>query len=117
MADFVPSIGFENCPKCGGWQVLDKSTRKPNGWPIGPLLYVACDNCFGKGEVAAKSPVTAWPVAPEAAWAIPAPKRNVAPPMEIETVPMPADLTECEHSATVEVWGKVKCADCNRELN
>ena len=132
MADFIPTKGFDNCPKCGGWQMLDKTTRKPNGWPIGPLLFVDCDNCHGKGEVRSFAPVTAWPEPPESAWTIPPPQRRqrvvpIAPEAVVieDGVAMPEDEPEaltpisawpCRHAETLNVWGKLKCADCGADL-
>jgi hypothetical protein len=51
MAEFIPTAGYDNCPKCGGWQVLDKTRRKADGWPIGELVYIDCDHCQGRGEL------------------------------------------------------------------
>jgi ssDNA-binding Zn-finger/Zn-ribbon topoisomerase 1 len=52
VAEFVCKPGFANCPKCGGWQVLDKTKRKADGWPLGELRYVECDHCQGAGQIA-----------------------------------------------------------------
>lgn len=100
MANFVPSKGHDNCPKCGGWQVLDKTSRKANGWPIGPLVFVDCDHCHGKGEVATARPVNAWPIAPEPGWQIPPPKVHRI----------------CNHFNQIDVWGVLKCLDCEQEI-
>jgi ssDNA-binding Zn-finger/Zn-ribbon topoisomerase 1 len=105
MAEFVPSKGFTNCPKCGGWQVLDKTVRSPNGWPTGPLLYVECDCCKGRGEIA-----NAWPTQ--------VPKLLVVV-RGFDDVPLP----ECEHETTIErtILGQSAreefCADCGELIS
>lgn len=55
MAEFIPKPGYENCGKCGGWQWRDKTVRDKNGWPIGPVVVVECDNCAGAGEIKSKA--------------------------------------------------------------
>ena len=64
---FQCSEGYLNCPKCGGWQVLDKTRRRATGWPIGNFDYINCDNCNGKGEVpdnAYNKPSIGWTIPP-----------------------------------------------------
>lgn len=31
--------------------MLDKTIRRKNGWPIGPVVMVDCDNCLGAGQI------------------------------------------------------------------
>jgi hypothetical protein len=52
MAEFIPRKGHENCPKCFGWQWLDKTLRNAKTFdPIGPPNYVNCDRCEGRGDI------------------------------------------------------------------
>jgi len=132
MAEFVPSKGWKNCPKCNGWQVLDLTKRAVNGWPIGPFNYVDCDHCSGRGEVRDEG---AWPKSPEPAWQLEQPKARRVPtkpsgPVVLDDdIPMPTEAideqlagenvsreTQCPHAETVNVWGKVKCKVCGEEL-
>ena len=73
---FQCTKGYANCPKCGGWQVLDKTKRDKNYWPIGDLVYVDCDHCQGRGELLIN-----------AGWANPPAKKEV---VSLDTdLPMP----------------------------
>ncbi len=48
---FKPTPGYDNCPKCFGWQVRDFTPRDFKGWPTGPADIRDCDHCGGRGEV------------------------------------------------------------------
>lgn len=57
---FATTPGFDECPKCFGWQIRDLTPRDAKGWPIGPANIVDCDHCHGKGEVPGKPPSGGW---------------------------------------------------------
>ena len=87
---FKLTEGYVDCPKCGGWQIIDKTKRGPTGWPLEAILIESCDHCGGRGEikgkaVAIKAVISPWgkaaePVTvPTAIWDIddPEPPSNV----------------------------------------
>lgn len=60
MPYFQTTPGFDECPKCFGWQIRDLTPRDAKGWPIGPANIVDCDHCAGRGEIPGKPPVGGW---------------------------------------------------------
>jgi hypothetical protein len=119
MAEFVPSPGFVNCSKCGGWQVLDYTKRGANKDPICELDYRDCDKCEGQGQIRLEPlPINK-------------PTKRQKKQAEIDNLPIndigdweakarPAassiSNSTCWHINKETVWGEIRCTDCGSTL-
>lgn len=115
MAEFVPTPGFANCPKCGGWQVLDYTKRNRAMEPTGPLDHRDCDKCDGAGQIR----LTPLPINK------PTPRQREKaeidnwPINDIDDLPTPepaAKPAACWHLNKHDVWGRLTCKDCGAQL-
>lgn len=101
MPYFETTKGHAECAKCGGWQILDKTPRKADGWPKGPLVYVDCDHCGGRGEVPLTTAVTLKPNNP---WNRPAVRQRTAGVVVDDDVPMPGESQGWPQPPKAEGW-------------